>query len=289
MFGKLEMGNPVLFGNMLVIPLIGDDQVLKVIDLETGKSMGVLVEEKGVVDTVTVRNSTDEDVFIMDGEEFIGAWQDRIAMYSYVISSGETKDIKVLCIERGRWDKDNKNKVFASGFTAFPRLREFLTFCGNNPSGIVQEKVWTLVETKLKTLSVESKTGSLHHSYGAVDSYISMCEDWKPEDGTIGIMAFTNRGFLCADIFGSSELFRKLYKKVIAGYALDAVEDRIKGRVFEFSMDKVISVFKTILNLQPKHRYSESEFSETILFDGKLKGKSLIYRDSFVHGTFFPR
>ncbi|MGB9668165.1 MAG: ARPP-1 family domain-containing protein [Thermosulfidibacteraceae bacterium] len=288
MLGKFEMGNPVLLGNLLIVPLCGESTKLEILDLEYGISCGVTIEEKGTVETVIVNNPLENHIFIMDGEELIGAWQDRISRYSVIVDKGRKSEIEVLCIERGRWERESVKKVFKSGFTAYPRLRELVTFHENGKSPSLQEKVWASIDVKLKTLSVSSATSSLHHSFDSVKGYMDIYLSWEPEEDVVGVMAFSNRGLLCMDIFSDSGLFRRLSKKLVAGYALDAIEDRMRGKVFEFSNDKILNAFKSMNSLKYKSSKRINDKCEQVILEGKLKGKVLKYNGSFVHATLFP-
>ena len=278
---RLELGRPVLLGNMLIVPVLGDDGCIETITLEEGLSKGASLRETGSIERVIVENSTEELLFVMDGEELIGERQDRMALFSTVVEKGEEFELPVVCIEKNRWEGDTP---FSTGFTAFPRLRKTLTFEGK----AIQEKVWSLIETKLKTLRVSSKTMSMHHSFVERERDLEIYQGWEPEEEAVGVMAFSNRGFLCCDIFNTRSLFRGLKDKLIKGYALDALEDRMRGRSYSLDLKKINRIWKQIESAETvqlkemKHGRHEIVSAETV------KGKRYSFEDDTIHATFFP-
>ncbi len=279
--GRLELGKPILLGNMLLVPVLGDDGCVEVLTVEEGISRGAQVKETGDINSVIVENPLEEEIFIMDGEELIGARQDRISAVSAVIEPKRSERLEVFCVEKGRWEGE---APFSSGFTAFPRLRMTLSFSRDRKS--LQETVWNLIDTKLRTLKVSSTTMSLHHSFVEREKELSMYTCWEPPEDTVGIMAFSNRGFLCCDVFGTRGLFSKLRDKVVKGYALDALEDRIRGRSFSIDMHSVSKVWREIE--RALDRIGKEEGRENRLSTSKIRGKFLKHRGSVLHATFFP-
>ncbi len=281
---KVELGTPVVLGNMLLVPILGDDLCLKVIPLDEGLSQGAFVEEVGYINRVVVKNPLEDPLFIMDGEELIGALQDRIAVYSAVVEGNKEEPLEVVCVEKGRWEGEERQ--FHTGFSAFPKLRMTLTFEG--VTRVSQDKVWKLVENKLTTLRVSSATMSLHHSFTAREQELELYTKWDPPEDCVGVMAFSNRGFLCCDIFGSQRIFKSLKDKLLKGYALDALEDRIKGKSFKLDLNQVQRIWKDIQQSKAISSNRVVGCKQEILASSKVKGKRSLYMEKSLHETFFP-
>ena len=280
---KLELGTPVILGNMLLIPILGDECKLEVIPLEEGQARGLRIKETGAIDRAVVENPLEYDVFVMDGEELLGARQDRIAVHSEVVSKESEIEIDVVCVEKGRWEGEGDFRV---GFTAFPRLRMSLSF--GSKDGL-QETVWSLVDRKLETLRISSATRSLHHSFLERESELELYTHWEPEDGAVGVMAFSNRGFLCCDIFSDRKLFLSLKDKLLKGYALDALEDRIRGRSFNIDINRAVRYWKDIEGVRRVLRNERETSVEEVLSGERVRGKRLVYQEVALHETFFPK
>ncbi len=283
---KLELGTPVILGNMLLVPIKGENSI-EAIPLDEGYGKGVKITEIDVIDKVILKNLLDEPIFVMDGEEFLGAKQDRVAVTSALIESNKEVEYPVVCIERKRWE--GEESLFQPGFTAFPKLRQTLTFSRKEGFNVDQQKVWNQVETKLTTLRVKSQTMSMHDSFKQREEEINDYLYWEPEEDTVGVMAFTNRGFLCCDIFGSTKLLNHLKNKILSGYALDALEDRIKGKVFDIGNYKPEHILEDIYSVKKEKDYlSIGLGTEEIVRGRKIKGKILRNADTLIHATFFP-
>jgi ARG and Rhodanese-Phosphatase-superfamily-associated Protein domain len=58
---------------------------------------------------IKVLNKLDTDVLILDGEELVGAKQNRIVNTTIIIGRGREVVIPVSCVEQGRWSNKSKN------------------------------------------------------------------------------------------------------------------------------------------------------------------------------------
>jgi hypothetical protein len=59
--------------------------------------------EAGSVPELVVSNPLAEDVLLYDGEELLGAKQNRILNVSVLVAGKTTLSIPVSCVEQGRW------------------------------------------------------------------------------------------------------------------------------------------------------------------------------------------
>jgi len=225
----LEPQDPVVLGNLFLVPIRGRDSSVELDPLweaiEEGKAE---VRELGTAERVLVENPSLRDLFILEGEELLGARQDRIAPSSAVVSAGESLMVSVVCSEEGRWHGEGSS--FHTGFIAHPRLRSIMTLSMKKENHVNQKEVWKEVKRKLTSLKVDSVTGSLHHSFSQRDGILEeIYGGWSPPEEIQGIMAFTPKGFLCADLLATHTLFSKEWPGLLKGYALDALEERWRG------------------------------------------------------------
>ena len=102
-------------------------------------------------------------------------------------------------------------------------------------------------------------------------------------------MAFSNRGFLCCDIFGSQKIFKKLKNKLLSGYALDALEDRFKGKSFNIETIRPDLILADIKNCEKEREMKSIGIgTEDIVRGERVKGKILHNREELIHASFFP-
>jgi ARG and Rhodanese-Phosphatase-superfamily-associated Protein domain len=70
------------------------------------------INDGGHVPELTVLNGLDADVLILDGEELVGAKQNRIVNTTLIIGRMREVVIPVSCVEQGRWHY--RTKAFKS-------------------------------------------------------------------------------------------------------------------------------------------------------------------------------
>ena len=80
------------------------------------------VDEAGDVGELAVRNPLPRGVLLYDGEELVGAKQNRILNVSVLLGAGSTARIPVSCVERGRWSWRDR-RFRSAGHVASPELR----------------------------------------------------------------------------------------------------------------------------------------------------------------------
>src|SRR5258708_8881958 len=71
--------------------------------LEAGALEITEVTETGQVPTLKVLNRSDRMVFLMAGEQVIGAKQNRVLNASYMVAPLSEMPVPVSCVEAGRW------------------------------------------------------------------------------------------------------------------------------------------------------------------------------------------
>ena len=65
------------------------------------------IDENGVVNKIKVKNNSSNFLILHDGEIIVGAKQNRTIDKSVILKPKETRNINVLCVEKGRWSFRN--------------------------------------------------------------------------------------------------------------------------------------------------------------------------------------
>jgi hypothetical protein len=114
---RLKIGTPTTFRNLTIFPLLSRGGGLpdyltldEALALKFAKIMEV--SEGGSIPELKFINSGDKPIFLLDGEELIGAKQNRVINLSILVPSGKTLIIPVSCVEAGRWS--HKSGGFSS-------------------------------------------------------------------------------------------------------------------------------------------------------------------------------
>jgi hypothetical protein len=108
-----ELGSPRSFSGLTLVPLFPSrPPVLEYLGLDEAAARGFRVSEigdEGVVEWLLVENSLPEVVLLYDGEELVGAKQNRIVEQTILVGAGSSLKIPAKCVERGRWARRSQH------------------------------------------------------------------------------------------------------------------------------------------------------------------------------------
>jgi hypothetical protein len=186
--------------------------------------------ESGTVSTLRVVNKADALVFLMAGEQLIGAKQNRVLNTSLMVAGKTTLPVPVSCVEAGRWGY--RSPHFSSpGTMAHGALRYFMaktvgeSYKRGGRGASDQGGVWSEVSRKLTSMGSASPTHALHQAY---EDYRQRLEDFRKQltlaPDCQGV-AFVIRGTVAGiDVFDQPGTLAKLWPKVLGSYAMEAFE-----------------------------------------------------------------
>ncbi len=98
-------GEPVTHGTLAVIPLLApnlDDPDWLTLEEAGARARVTEVSEAGSVPFLKVANGADRPLLLLDGEELIGAKQNRILNTTVLVAAHTEVTIPVSCVEQGR-------------------------------------------------------------------------------------------------------------------------------------------------------------------------------------------
>jgi hypothetical protein len=211
-----------------------DRQLIEPLTLDEALSSGwaqiTEVSEAGSVPELRVVNRGSQPVFILDGEELIGAKQNRVVNLSLLVPAMSSLTIPVSCVEAGRWHARSRS------FSAAPRVQyaagrakrtmqvtRSLLSVGARVSD--QSAVWADISEKSSRLRSHSRTSAMEAMF--VDHAVSIddfVEGLAPCPEQVGAIFALGDRVAGLDLFGSGALLRKLLPKLVRSYALDAID-----------------------------------------------------------------
>ena len=178
---------------------------------------------------------------LYDGEELVGAKQNRILNVTVLVDARAKVRIPVSCVEQGRWSSRSAHFA-AAPHLSHPELRRRKSeSLAARPlaRGIAQGEVWDAVHEKAMRLGVDSPTSANADAFRSRRRDLEALEQAFPlEAGQCGaVLALGDN--LCMDFVSRPAAFARLWPKLRRGYLLDALE-RLDGvatageRVAEF-------------------------------------------------------
>jgi hypothetical protein len=183
-------------------------------------------------------NEGDRDVLTLDGEQFIGARQNRMASRSILLPARSKTKIPVNCMEQGRWHSVSER--FAPSPMHSPskvrrhnRRREAEharagMVAGPDTLGDSQGHLWSEIADMSMDLGEGSATGALNEvAQRKGRDMKTWSASFTSVAGQVGIQAFIGTDPLGLDVVGDAILYRRLHDRLIGGYIQDAL--RVRG------------------------------------------------------------
>src|ERR1700690_578127 len=228
---SLRIGKVKTYKNLSVFPLFsersrGNGFALLDDAVKTDRLSITELTEGGRVPELNVLNLLDTDVLIIDGEELVGAKQNRIVNTTIIIGKGQKVVIPVSCVEQNRWHYRSKNfSSSKSNLYAALRKKKSMSVHQNLRSSASylsdQSEIWDDIQKKKASFSVHSDTNAMNDIFESYDSEINKYEEqFKSEPDQIGFITVIAGKISGADIFGSRSVLPKIYSKLLRGYIL---------------------------------------------------------------------
>ena len=105
---RITVGPEISFENLALFPLLdakrGARDYLTLREALAAGTVRVMEKsETGSVTELMVVNDADRPVLLLDGEQLVGAKQNRILNVSILVPARQSLVIPVSCVEAGRW------------------------------------------------------------------------------------------------------------------------------------------------------------------------------------------
>jgi hypothetical protein len=270
----IQVGEPVEHRGIVVAPLFPRrDPVAAYVTLDEALAGGLKIREtseSGTVPELVVENPLAERVLLYDGEELLGAKQNRILNVSVLVEAKSSLTIPVSCVEQGRWRRESVDFAAAPHISHTElRMRKAETQAAAPlERGVAQSEVWEAVQEKAMRMSVSSRTGASRDIYRHYERDLRALEDAFPaQPGQCGAVLAIGESF-CLDLVSRPDAFARLWPKLRAGYLLDAIE-RLDGKATgrEGVAAFVSSIGASLTTRQPSAGLGE---------DVRLRGERLV-------------
>ncbi len=243
----IQLGDPIEHCGIVVAPLFPrSDPRAQYLTLDQAVALGFTVTEvdaAGSVPELLAHNPLDASVLLYDGEELIGAKQNRILNVTVLVAAASETRIPVSCVEEGGWRA--RSRHFApSAHAAYPELRRRKAL-RLSPAplerGIAQGEVWHEVAAKSARMRVDSPTRAQADIFEQHGDLLAALKDSFPlAPGQAGAL-FALGERRCLDYVSRPTAFAHLYPKLLHGYLLDAIErlDGAPARELEPFLDAI--------------------------------------------------
>ena len=253
---ELSLGDQTVYTNLTMFGIEGiSDESLQYLTLEDAVAMGVArvseISDAGSVPELLFENSADLPVLILDGEELIGAKQNRTVNLTILAPARKTTRIPVSCVEAGRWRHESAHFVMSDRhhFARGRARKAEAVSCSLQQDGSRhsdQRRVWADIDAKAARMQARSATQAMAEIFdrhrASLDSYV---EAFAAGDSQIGALFAIGSEIVGLDLFDRHSVLTAVLPKLVRSYAIDAMEaERAHGqgatkRVAEAFLDRL--------------------------------------------------
>lgn len=294
---SFEFGELQHFKNMGVLPLLTSlDDSPEYLTLKEALDMQVLaiteVSHEGSVPELKVINSAEIPVLLLDGEEVVGAKQNRVLNTSILVAEKSELIIPVSCTEQGRWAY--REREFSDSDTLMStKLRRIKaktvsdTLADSQEFRSDQGTVWTAISEMSEDAGAHSETGAMKAAYEEkkrdLNDYLSAFPTIPEQKG---LLAFIDGEVVGFDFVSSQAAYGLLHPKLVKSYAMDAIlqKSKISGAPDVSKAQAFISKTQKC----KENKYESVGKGWDYRYEGKLLvGSALKFGKKVIHLAFF--
>lgn len=285
-------------GELSIFPVFGRPSTLPFVSFAQGVTTGCTVHEReggASVNDLVVHNPGPAPVLLYEGEEVLGAQQNRTFDVSVLVAAGSKLEVPVSCVEVGRWDGSRHSEAFApSPQTAYPSLRRAkhatvrAAVAVGAPARANQREVWSEIADRQASLGVESSTGAMEDLFKERrDDQGRLTEPMSLQPEQIGALVFYGGEFGVLDLVARPEVFATLWEPLLEGYAMDAMgaslvapvsTSRAEATAVVARMGSITATERPALGAAPELRFGGDGFA----------GAGLTLDEELIQLTAFP-
>jgi len=248
----------------------------------------------GSVPELRLENNADLPVLLVDGEELVGAKQNRVLNLTILAPAKHTTVIPVSCVEAGRWkmssaDLKPADHVMYSMGRGEQVRQVTASMRSNGTRKSDQGAVWRNIAGKATRLMTSSPTGAMSAIYerhaSAVEE-IARAFTWQ--EGQCGIAFAIGGRILGLEMFDHPEVMRKFFRKLVRSYALDVLDATLAGN----ETASVEGVCALVSQIGAARIFTEQALGigKDVRFNGpEISGAALWARERYVHICTFAK
>ena len=215
---KLHIGQGTTIGAITIFPVWHDRQVRNQRRYDTGPTALEVSEVKDgpLVGQLSVKNTSDRPVLVLDGQLFEGGWQHRMAIRSSLVPAQTQMALEVACVEQHRWHGATSQRTGGRRATSVVRA-------GYDAGG--QHEVWRRIE-RIGASPGRASTGSLVDRLDRPDLEEQtklLARNVRPLAGQCGVLIGIGGQPLALEVFDHPTTLAEQYRELLRAAVLDSL------------------------------------------------------------------
>lgn len=298
---SLHLGQTVQYKNLSIIPIFSNNtSTSEYISLKEGLDKGLIeiteVSESGSVPTLRVINNSPKPLFILDGEELVGAKQNRIVNTSMLLAGNSSFDVPVSCTEQGRWKYNSKkfkdSGVVMSSKARYAKSQRVSTSLSNHKGyNANQSEIWKDIKKMHRKYATFSGTGAMKDAFLQKNNDIQEYLDAFPiQENQKGMFVFQNGKLVGGEYISNSKVYGDLHKKLIKSFSIEAMHEKVDYKADPFDLIQEASRNLNDLKDASATVHKPVGLGNDIRLEAaKAKASVLEYEDEDLHISIFPK
>nr|WP_143547862.1 DUF6569 family protein [Rhodopirellula sp. SM50] len=248
---SVRVGTPLRHDSLAVFPLFSNGRTVSYrLASQAIADQSLLVEEvtqEGSVPELMVQNKSDKLVLFLEGEELVGAKQNRVLNTSVLVAAHRKAKIPVSCVEQGRWS--HRSTYFGSSGSHSPsKLRRALK--GSVSKSLREAKghasdqrqVWQEEAAFHASHGVHSKTAAMSDAFESFQQRIQSVQSKLGYiEGATGLAVAIGDQVLSLDLFDSPTTCEQVWDRLLTGAIVDSLKlDDLDAKATATNVDDVV-------------------------------------------------
>jgi len=248
----------------------------------------------GSVPELRLENNADLPVLLVDGEELVGAKQNRVLNLTILAPAKQTTVIPVSCVEAGRWRMESPDLKLADHVMyslgrgeQMAQVTASMRSSGTRKSD--QGAIWGNIAAKAVRLRTSSPTGAMSAIY---ERHASSVEEFARaftwQEGQCGVAFAIGGRILGLEIFDQPEVMRRFFQKLVRSYALDALDAAVATN--EPASVEALCALVTQIGAAQSFMEQALGIGKDVRFNGPgISGAALWAQERYVHICTFVK
>jgi len=297
---NVKIARKQVYKNLTVFPLLapyGIDPDYLTLEQALNQNLIQITEldNEGSVPELKLLNRGEKGVLIIEGEELVGAKQNRIVNSSFLIAGKTEVVLPVSCVEQGRWNY--RSEMFESGkimMHASLRREHQQDVCYSLSRGegyrSDQGRIWNNISEKSARMSVESPTHAMADVYESYEDKLSeFLDKFRLIEWQVGAVFAIDGKTLGLEGFGCHDTFKRFFDKLVKSYALDAIDSPERQHGKSVPPENTRRLIASVLKSKGKRHHSIG-LGENITFESRtVSGAALAEDDRILYLSAFRK
>jgi hypothetical protein len=291
-----KFGEAQRFKNLSIFPVsFNSENVIDYISLDLAISKNYVkineVTESGNVNTLFVENSSEYNVLLLDGEELIGAKQNRVLNTTILIAKNSKTEVPVSCVERGRWRYESRefktsNRIMSSSIKS-KKMEDVSFNLKMNPDSndyrSDQGRVWSSVDELLVKRKIHSGSSAMSDAFdSSSDEMEKYMQNFKITENQNGIVIAINGKIIGFEFISNVQVFSQYFPKLMRGFIIDAVDEIVENYV-EANVDNCREFVNNLEN-STQTSFPSIGLGHSFRYEsGKSIAAALVYNNETIH------